>query len=85
MAGTRTAAATNGMALDGFAITPGAGALSRQPTKGIYIPASASAATVTVKFSATGTAVDFSVTGPGILMICPTHVTAGPSGLVGLV
>lgn len=81
----RTLAARAGrIATAWFAITPGASPLSRAPTLGIYIPASVTSPTSLTVTSADGTSETFSVQGPGTLEICPTHVTAGPAGLVGL-
>lgn len=67
-----------------FAITPGADPLPRAPTLGIYIPASVTSPTSLTVTDQNGNSVTFSVQGPGTLEVCPTHVTAGPSGLVGL-
>lgn len=67
-----------------FAITPGPGALARAPTLGIYIPASVTTPTTLTATDQDGASVSFSVQGPGVLEICPTHVTAGPAGLVGM-
>lgn len=81
----RTLAARAGrIATAWFPITPGAGALTRAPTLGIYIPASVTAPADLTVTSADGTSTTFSVLGPGVLEVCPTHVTAGPAGLVGL-
>lgn len=81
----RTLAARAGrIATTWFAITPGAGALARAPTLGIYVPASVTTPTSLTVTDQDGASVTFSVQGPGVLEVCPTHVTAGPAGLVGL-
>lgn len=81
----RTLAARSGrVATVAFPITAGASPLARAPTLGIYIPASVTSPTSLTVTDQDGTSVTFSVQGPGTLEICPTHVTAGPSGLVGL-
>jgi len=70
------------ISLSGFAITPGAGALTSPTTGGIKV---GTAGTVTVTMYAGGS-LTFTVVAGEHLAVCATHVTAATAtGLVGLI